>query len=219
MFDRIARRYDLLNRLLSGGMDCWWRRCAVARIGTERGLLLDVATGTGDMIAAAQSRSPGLAAIGVDLASEMLLRARRKTGPVQDVVLVRGDAAQLPLPDRSVEAVTVAFGIRNMHDVPAALAEMRRVLVPGGRLVVLEFSIPPWPVRPLYLWYLRHLLPWIGGIVSGDDTAYRYLNRSIETFPPADAVVALINEAGLVSANATPLTCGIVTLYQGEAPR
>src|SRR5262245_33756684 len=165
MFDGIAERYDFLNHLLSAGIDTRWRKRAIASLQlTGRETVLDVCTGTGDVAIAAATRTPGARrVVGVDFAGAMLrvgLSKLRRLRVDDRVVLVRGDATRVPVADRSVDAVTIAFGIRNVQDIPAACREMHRVLKPGGRLAILEFAVPTLPgFRTLYLWYLHHVLP------------------------------------------------------------
>lgn len=223
MFDRIAPRYDLLNRVLSGGLDVAWRR-KMARLLPERAplRLLDVATGTADQILMLMDRAPAITeAIGVDMAEQMLQKGRvkvRERGLEQRIQLKTGDAIAIPEPDASFDVCTISFGIRNVTDVVAALREMRRVLRPGGRAFVLEFSQPTarW-FRVLYFFYLRHLLPVIGGWISGDREAYRYLNVTIESFPSGEAFCALMQRAGFADVRAVPLTMGIASIYIGDA--
>lgn len=222
MFDRIAPRYDLLNRLLSGRRDVAWRRRLAPFLAGRRGLrLLDLATGTGDQILHLLDAGADLSeAVGMDMAEQMLVRGRAKIaarGLAARVHLQAGDATCIPAGDASFDAVTIAFGIRNVGDVVGALREMRRVLRPGGRALVLEFSLPAHPLmRAGYTFYLRHLLPVLGGLLSGDAAAYRYLNRTIEAFPYGDAFCALMREAGFREVSATPLTWGVATLYKGD---
>lgn len=219
MFDSVADRYDLLNRLLSFRRDVVWRNKLVARLPVDGPLsVLDVATGTGDVLATvARLRQNVRLGLGLDMSPKMLALARAKLvsqAGEGTFELVRGDAARLPVADRSVDAVTMAFGIRNVPDVPAALEEVRRVLKPGGRALLLEFSLPANRVfRPLYLFYLRHVLPWLGGVVSRQRNAYQYLNETIESFPYGQAFCDLLLEAGFDEATPTPLTLGIATLY------
>lgn len=224
MFDRIAPRYDLLNRVLSGGIDVRWRR-KIARLlpPGDRLRLLDVATGTADQILFLMDRAPQIAeAVGIDMAEHMLERGRVKIarrGIDRPIVLKRGDALAIPEPDASFDVCTISFGIRNVTDVLAGLREMRRVLKPGGRAFVLEFSQPeaPW-FRAIYFFYLRRILPRIGGWMSGDREAYRYLNVTIETFPSGEAFCALMRQAGFANVRAIPLTMGIASIYVGDAP-
>ncbi len=224
MFDRIAGRYDLLNRLLSGRRDVYWRSRLADRLPEGEDLrVLDLATGTADVLLALAERPRKLGrGIGVDMARAMLALGREKVARRHEerrLHLVRGDAMAIPLDDGRVDAVTMAFGIRNVTNLDRALGEMRRVLRPGGRALVLEFSLPAtgW-VRAGYLWYLRHVLPRLGALISGDSHAYRYLNQTIETFPYGEAFVLRMRRAGFVAVKAYPMTLGIVTLYEGEQP-
>jgi len=220
MFNRIAPRYDLLNRLLSFRRDVAWRRAMLNHVPDRIDLrVLDLATGTGDvLIALDQARQPALS-VGADVAEAMLALAQDKAArsALGGPSFARNDATALAFADGSFDAVTVAFGIRNVDDVPTALREMRRVLAPGGRAVILEFSVPTSRLfRPAYLVYLRHVLPRVGGLISGDRNAYHYLNRTIESFPCGEAFCALMNAAGFENAKAHPLTMGIATIYTGE---
>src|SRR5262249_19109409 len=185
MFDAIAGRYDFLNHLLSAGIDTRWRSRAIASLHlTGRERVLDLCTGTADLaIAAMRARPAAARVIGVDFAGAMLRVAREKLvrRHLDDrVALVRGDATRIPAADGSVDAITIAFGIRNVEHVARACAEMHRVLRPGGRLAILEFAVPTTAgLRTMYLWYLRHVLPRIGRFVSRHDAAYGYLPASI----------------------------------------
>lgn len=221
MFDAIAGRYDFLNHLLSAGTDRRWRRRAIqslALTGSER--LLDVCTGTADLAIAARTGHPPAAhVIGVDFAGAMLQKGLEKLATrrlTDSVTLVRADATRIPLADRSVNAVTIAFGIRNVENTAAACAEIHRVLAPGGRFAILEFSIPTTPgVRGLYLWYFRHVLPPIGRLVSRHKAAYEYLPASVGAFASPDELVKVLQQTGLSEVDASPLTFGIVFLYTG----
>jgi demethylmenaquinone methyltransferase/2-methoxy-6-polyprenyl-1,4-benzoquinol methylase len=223
MFDRIAARYDLLNRLLSGRRDVAWRRRLAESVPRRPGLrVLDLATGTGDVLVAVCRRRPNVEhGVGLDAASGMLALARRKflrAGLADRLSLVRSDAAQLPFPAGCFDVVTVAFGIRNVKVVPRALRELRRVLRAGGVALVLEFSLPAnLLLRTLYLAYFRHILPRLGGLVSGDRGAYRYLNRTVEAFPSGTAFRRLMEQAGFEAVRAESLTFGIACLYRGTA--
>jgi demethylmenaquinone methyltransferase/2-methoxy-6-polyprenyl-1,4-benzoquinol methylase len=217
MFDAIAPRYDLLNRLLSAGVDRRWRRRAIASLGLGRtDVLLDICTGTADV--ALLGRAAGAArVVGVDFAAAMLEIGRRKVraaGQNDRITLVRGDATRLPVGDGRIDAATVAFGIRNVERPERACAEMARALRPGGRLAILEFGVPRVPgVTRLYLWYFKYLLPLIGRTVSRHDGAYSYLPASVGTFPPPGEFVAILRHAGFTDIHAVPLTLGIVYLY------
>ncbi len=218
MFDAIAPRYDLLNRVLSAGIDRYWRSRAIRTLaGARGGRLLDVCCGTADV--ALQARAAGAVAqvVGVDFAGSMLAIGRTKVaraGEAARITLVRGDASRLPAADGSVDAVTVAFGIRNVQDPARACREMVRVLRPGGRLAILEFGEPRLPgLAALYRWYFRHVLPRIGRLVSGHGVAYSYLPASVSGFPPPEVFCGVLREAGFSGVRAVPLTLGIVYLY------
>jgi demethylmenaquinone methyltransferase/2-methoxy-6-polyprenyl-1,4-benzoquinol methylase len=220
MFARIARRYDLANRLLSGGADRHWRRrlvAAVRRAGPRA--VLDLATGSGDVaLALGRALPAGVEIIGMDFCQPMLDEAeakqRRRGGPAQ-VSFRLGDGLALPLADASVDAVTIAFGLRNMADRGRALREMRRVLrPPQGRLFVLEFSQPvPW-FRPAYYFYLRRVLPHLAGLITGDRGAYDYLGDTIGGFPDREALSRELRDAGFSAVSAATMTFGIVALHE-----
>ncbi len=219
MFDAIARRYDLLNRILSGGIDRHWRRRAVRALhltGSER--LLDVCTGTADVAIAARRSTPAAAhVLGVDFSHAMLRIGREKVqraGLDATIDLVRGDAARLPVAPRSVNAVTIAFGIRNVEDLVAACGEMRRVLRANGRLAILEFGLPSNPlVRRVYLAYFRFVLPRLGAWISRHRSAYRYLPASVAAFESPAELVKILQHAGFLDVRADPLLLGVVYLY------
>jgi demethylmenaquinone methyltransferase/2-methoxy-6-polyprenyl-1,4-benzoquinol methylase len=219
MFDAIAERYDFLNHLLSAGIDRRWRTRAIASLQlTGRERVLDVCTGTADLAIAASTATPGAASVvGVDFAGAMLQVGHmkiRKQGLEGRVSLVRGDAAELPLGDEAVDAITVAFGIRNVEDTSAGCREMHRVLRPGGRLAILEFAIPTAPlIRQGYLWYFNHVLPRIGRLVSRHSGAYGYLPASVGAFATPEEFVKILQRSGFVDVSALRLTLGIVCLY------
>lgn len=224
MFDAIAARYDLLNHVLSAGIDRRWRRWAVRALTlspTDR--VLDLCTGTADLAIAALDGSPRAGrVIGVDFSGAMLRVGQEKVrtrGLAPELTLVRGDAARIPLADCSVQAVTMAFGIRNVERPDFVCGEIRRVLAPGGRLAVLEFAVPTAPgLRSLYLWYLNRVLPKIGRIVSRHDGAYGYLPASVSAFASPSEFSNTLRLAGFTSVTATPLTLGIVYLYAARRP-
>jgi demethylmenaquinone methyltransferase/2-methoxy-6-polyprenyl-1,4-benzoquinol methylase len=222
MFDRIAPRYDLLNRLLSFRRDVAWRRAIVRALPPRDSLrVLDLATGTADVLISLCA-TPGKIArgVGLDKSAGMIARGREKLARdagASALDLVRGDACGLGFADETFDAVTMAFGIRNVPDVPAALREIRRVLRPGGRALILEFSLPRNAfLRTGYLAYFRHVLPRVGGMVSGDAQAYRYLNESVESFPYGETYLALMRDAGFTKTAAMPQSFGIATLYTGD---
>lgn len=225
MFDRIAHRYDLLNRTLSLGQDVVWRnRVAKHLPGFSDQHILDLATGTGDLIISIFEKSERVkSGIGIDMAEKMLEFGRpklRKRNLDQAITLQKGDAMDIPFPAESFDAVTIAFGIRNVIDVLESMREMHRVLKPGGRVIILEFSLPKNGFfRSLYLFYFRKVLPIIGGLISGDSYAYRYLNETVETFPYGEAFCQLLHEAGFSDVKMTPLNFGIATIYQGDKGR
>ena len=215
MFDAIAPRYDLLNHVLSAGIDRRWRDRALRALGlTGHETLLDVCTGTADVALQAHGASR---VIGVDFAAAMLSVGRRKLLAAEEdqrITLVRGDATRLPVRDGTADAVTVAFGIRNVEQPERACAELARAMRGGGRLAILEFGVPRVPgIRTLYLWYFKYLLPAIGRIVSGHNAAYAYLPASVGTFPPPRAFAGMLEQAGFVDVRAEPLTFGIAYLY------
>lgn len=219
MFARIAGRYDIANHLLSGGVDFWWRQRLVRTVhDTHPAAVLDLATGSGDVaFALADGLSPGVRVVGMDFCQPMLDEAvKKRVGSPrwQAIEFKQGDGMALPLPDQTFDAVTISFGLRNMADRHKALSEMRRVLRPGGRLFVLEFSQPVFWFRPVYYTYLKFVLPIVAGIVTGDRSAYEYLCGSIESFPGREAMSAEIRRAGFSSVRATPMTFGIVALHE-----
>jgi len=210
LFGSIARRYDLANHLLSGGLDFWWRRRA-AKIVREwqPSRVLDLATGSGDLALALAKACPDAEVLGADFCLPMLLAAQRK-GIAN---LVQADGMALPFPDAVFDTVTIAFGLRNMESWQRGLAEIARVLRPGGHLLVLDFSIPRAPFRGLYRFYLHRVLPLFARLLTGDRGAYEYLGASIEKFPAGAEMNTMIEAAGFADANCEPLTGGIVSLY------
>jgi demethylmenaquinone methyltransferase/2-methoxy-6-polyprenyl-1,4-benzoquinol methylase len=213
LFTAIAARYDFANHFLSFGLDFLWRRQA-ARIvrGWEPRRLLDLATGSGDLALSLRAACPETQIIGGDFCLPMLRTAQGKT--LRNLVVA--DGMRLPFVDGAFDALTIAFGLRNMESWPGALAEMRRVIRPGGGLLILDFSVPPPPMRWVYRPYLHLVMPRLAGLLTGEKGAYDYLADSIEKFPCGAAMCGVIEEAGFSEARAFPLTGGIVTLYTGR---
>lgn len=221
MFARIARRYDVANRLLSGGIDVWWRRQLVKAV--RRGNpanVLDLATGSGDVaFALSKALSESVAITGMDFCQPMLDEAVLKqqgAGRYTNIVFKQGDGMALPLADASFDAVTISFGLRNMADRHRALSEMHRVLRPGGRLFVLEFSQPYKWFAPLYYFYLRRILPSLAAVVTGDKKAYEYLCGSIETYPTHQSMSEEILRSGFKSVKPTRMTFGTVAMHAAQ---
>lgn len=215
MFGRIAARYDLANTILSGGMDWFWRRRAAAQVRRwAPARLLDLASGSGVLLETLQAACPGAWTVGADFCPPMLGQARSRRGLPR---LVAADGLRLPFADRAFDALTVAFGLRNMGSWPGALREMERVLRPGGHLLVLDFSLPRRALlRAAYRVYLHHGLPLVAAAVCGERRAYDYLGESIEKFPSGEAMLALLKDCGFRGPTAEELTGGIVSLYTAE---
>jgi demethylmenaquinone methyltransferase / 2-methoxy-6-polyprenyl-1,4-benzoquinol methylase len=219
VFERIAPRYDLLNHLLSFNVDRWWRRRALRALEWTRvpdGTFLDVCAGTLD-VGAQLSRQRGFRGfiVGADFAVPMLKAGAGKTS-AGIVAPVAADAQRLPLRDSSMHGATVAFGIRNVASLDVALREIHRVLAPGGTFVILEFTTPRSAiVRTLYHFYFHRLLPFIGGVVSGHPTAYRYLPQSVAHFPAEPELAQRMRAAGFADVDWTPLTFGIAAIHTG----
>ena len=221
MFNRIAPKYDLLNRVLSFRQDVRWRKRLVRHLPPgERLDVLDIATGTADVLLTLHRAGRLRRGVGIDMAAAMLDLGRAKLthAGVADIITLReGDATHLDEADGAYDCTTISFGIRNVVDTGKALAEMYRVIKPGGRSLILECSIPASACfRAFYLFYFRHILPRLGALVSGDGYAYRYLNETVETFPHGEAFLALMRQAGFVKVQRDPLTFGIATIYRGE---
>ncbi|QDU37596.1 UbiE/COQ5 methyltransferase [Maioricimonas rarisocia] len=221
MFGEIAPRYDLMNHVLSGGVDYWWRWRTVRLVPpTGDAPILDVCTGTGDLAFAYRKKSGGrVPVIGTDFTFEMLQRAREK-GKSSDVAFMEADTQVLPFPSETFQIVSVAFGLRNVCDTQAGLREMTRVCAPGGHVAILEFSKPTNPVfKRVYAAYFKHVLPRIGQLFAKNQhDAYNYLPESVAQFPEGQALAALMEEAGLDEVRFHPLTFGIATLYIGRKP-
>lgn len=223
MFCRIARRYDLANRLLSGGTDVWWRCrlvAAVKKLQPQR--VLDLATGSGDVaFALGRQLGPSARITGMDFCQPMLDEAEQKkiaggSKRYAHVDFRQGDGLALPLGDGVFDAVTISFGLRNMADRHRAFMEMRRVLRSGGKIFVLEFSQPKRWFRPLYFFYLRKILPHLAGALTGDRAAYVYLNESIGEFPGAAVLADEMIAAGFKQVTVRRMTFGIVALHEAS---
>ena len=224
MFSQIAHSYDRANHILSFNRDRAWRRIVVQHAAPKpRERLLDLCTGTGDVAIEFAKACPEIEIVGLDLSEEMLRVARKKLTQMSldhRVRLVVGDALELPFAENSFEIVTIAFGLRNLPDRARGLREIYRVLSPGGRAFIVEFSLPQSSlVRLVYLPYLRYIVPIVGGIVSGSRVPYEYLRDSIEGFPDRAQILEELYEAGFRPVGYRDLTCGIATLYWGEKER
>lgn len=219
VFDSIASRYDLTNRILSLGQDVLWRRKVAGFLPSGNDLsLLDLATGTGDLLFSLIATNRIKKAVGVDMAEGMLDIARKKAlASSKELSFLRGDACCLPFEENVFDAVSIAFGIRNVESVNRCLDQIYRVLRKGGRAIILEFSLPSSTlVRKFYLAYFRHVLPRLGGIISGDYRAYKYLNESVEDFPYGEGFVRLMRNAGFGKIKTHSLSLGVATIYCGE---
>jgi demethylmenaquinone methyltransferase / 2-methoxy-6-polyprenyl-1,4-benzoquinol methylase len=222
MFGQIAGRYDLLNRLLSLGIDQSWRRRTVKTVPPIGDApILDVCTGTADLALAYWRASKGnIAIVGTDFCQPMLTIAQekcRRAGASEQITLLEADTLHLPLPDNTFQIVCVAFGLRNVADTDAGLREMVRVCRPGGRVAILEFSTPTaWPLGAIYGWYFRHILPRIGqALARNRQAAYNYLPQSVGRFPQGEALAERLRAAGLTDVEYRPFTFGVATLYVG----
>jgi len=221
MFGAIARRYDLMNRLMTGGRDGAWRREAVALAALPAGgRALDVGTGTGDFLPLLSRAAPGVFAVGADFTWEMMLAGREKLGPHRHTTAVAAaDALALPFPDGTFDAVVNGFLLRNVADLRAALAEMARVARPGGRVVCLEITRPTLPIfRVIFRVYFHRIVPLLGGLISGRPEAYRYLPRSVEGFVSPRELADLLTDVGLRDVRYWRRGLGTVTLHVGVKP-
>jgi demethylmenaquinone methyltransferase/2-methoxy-6-polyprenyl-1,4-benzoquinol methylase len=217
MFDTIAHRYDLLNRIISLGVDNRWRRRAVEALNCRPDhKVLDLATGTGDLAILTTQSYPGVRVVGLDPSPKMLEVGEQKIKKLHldgRISLQQGDAQQLPFEDQSFHGISIAFGIRNVPDRAQALREMRRVTKPGGRIVILELSEPRNGVLgPLARFHIHSVVPWVGSLISGQK-AYHYLQSSIAAFPPPEEFASMMREAGLQVLEVAPLSFGVSCLY------
>lgn len=218
MFGRITPRYDLVNQLMSLGMDRRWRRRAAEAVAPRRSLALDLGCGTGELTLELRRRGARLV-VGVDFTPEMLRSAAAKAGDDGGIAWLQADALSLPFPDETFDCVTNAFLLRNLADLPAGLLEMTRVLRPGGRLVCLDMTHPPpGAFARIYRFYFNRLLPPLTGAISRDRAAYRYLPNSLTGFPDADGLRSLLEQAGLEQATVGRLAGGSVALHTARKP-
>ena len=221
MFDKIAFRYDFLNHFLSAGIDVGWRKKAIGQLkkhGPKK--VLDVATGTGDVAILTYKMLRPEKITGIDISEGMLEIGRKKIenlGLQKHVELLKGDSEAISFSDNSFDAVTVAFGVRNFEDLEKGLLEIKRVLRPGGKLVILEFSRPTLPViKNVYNFYLKRIAPKIGTIISNNKNAYQYLNESVQKFPERKAFIDILNKLGFKNTSCKTLNLGICSIYCGE---
>ncbi len=222
MFDQIARRYDFLNSLLSAGIDRYWRSRTLNSLElspTRDHSILDVATGTGALAIAAARKFPNCKVTGVDISTGMLEKGKelvRLASMQNRITMSHADAEALPFADDVFDAVCIAFGVRNFENLQSGISEMRRVLKPGGKIAILEFSKPRhFPVKHLFQFYFKNLLPVIGKSISRDPRAYSYLFESVQHFPDYERFTAIMSELGFSKCTFTPLTFGICTIYTG----
>ncbi|MBX9852626.1 MAG: bifunctional demethylmenaquinone methyltransferase/2-methoxy-6-polyprenyl-1,4-benzoquinol methylase UbiE [Cytophagaceae bacterium] len=220
MFDNISPRYDLLNRILSLGIDKGWRKKAVKLLKKENPqTLLDIATGTGDF-AIEGLKSGASKIIGVDISEGMLQVGKekiKKLGLEGKIELKKGDSENLEFKDNTFDAITVAFGVRNFENLEKGLAEMHRVIKTGGTVVILEFSNPQtFPFKNIYNFYFRHILPFVGKVISKDKSAYTYLPESVNAFPDGKNFLNILEKTGFKSLQCIPLTFGISSIYLGK---
>lgn len=219
MFNNISKKYDFLNHFLSLGIDIIWRKKAIKMLKSDQPkIILDIATGTGDFAIEALALNPDKI-IGVDISEGMLEvgREKMKRKKIDHIIEMNlGDSEGLQFPDNKFDAVIVSFGVRNFENLKKGLADMCRVLKPGGKVVILEFSKPKaFPFKQLYNFYFRYILPSIGKIVSKDEAAYTYLPESVQAFPDGDQFLAILNEIGFQNTSCKTLTFGISSIYTG----
>jgi demethylmenaquinone methyltransferase/2-methoxy-6-polyprenyl-1,4-benzoquinol methylase len=223
MFSKIAARYDQANRILSFGLDCGWRNKLISSSALEQGeRVLDLCTGTADLILEFARHGKNVQILGLDLSLEMLQVGQKKldaAGKSKETLLIHGNALQLPFSSESFDVISVAFGLRNLTSIQTGLSEMARVLSPGGRLLILEFSLPAsWIWRICYLFYLKNILPRLGGWIAGSRLAYQYLHDSICSFPTPIEILAQMNRAGFERTSSINLFGGVAILYRGVKP-
>ncbi len=221
IFDDIAPTYDSLNRALSFGIDVYWRHQIKNNLPKQKDIqVLDLATGTADVPLVLAKASQVAKIQGLDLSEKMVEIGKEKVKKANlqgKISLGIGDGCNLPVEDAQYDATTVSFGIRNFPSTLKGLQEMHRILKPGGRAMVMEFSLPTNVlVRMVYLFYFRHVLPFVGNLFSGHGDAYSYLNKTVEDYPYGEAFLKIMREAGFKSPKAMPLTFGIATLYIGD---
>jgi len=220
MFNNISKRYDLLNHLLSLGIDIYWRKQAIKHLKAERPqLIMDMATGTADFAIESLSLNPQKV-IGVDISEGMLEVGRKKLKKMkldQRIELKLGDSERIPFDDNIFDAIIVAFGVRNFENLEQGLADMYRVLKPGGKVVVLEFSKPTvFPLKQLYNFYFQSILPLVGRIISKDQSAYTYLPESVQAFPDGKAFLKVLQKVGYHETTCNTLTFGVSSIYTGR---
>jgi demethylmenaquinone methyltransferase/2-methoxy-6-polyprenyl-1,4-benzoquinol methylase len=220
MFDKIAQRYDFMNHLLSLNIDKIWRRKAAKQLSDSKTeIILDAACGTGDLAISVYKKIKPKEIIGIDLSEKMLEYGRRKTRKLNlnhVIRLQQGDSEQMEFKNNTFDAVTVAFGVRNFENFETGIAEMYRVLKPGGKLVILEFSQPQkFPVKQIYCFYFSWVLPFIAKLFSKNPSAYSYLNKSVDFFPYGQAFIDILNAAGFKQNSCLKLTFGIASIYTG----
>ncbi|WP_226388675.1 bifunctional demethylmenaquinone methyltransferase/2-methoxy-6-polyprenyl-1,4-benzoquinol methylase UbiE [Penaeicola halotolerans] len=220
MFNNISKKYDLLNHLLSLGIDIIWRKKAVKQLRADQPkLILDIATGTGDFAIEALALNPDKI-IGVDISEGMLNEGKKKLKKMKldhKIELQVGDSEKLLFEDNKFDAVIVSFGVRNFENLEKGLADMQRVLRPGGKTVIVEFSKPKaFPMKQLYNFYFKNILPGIGKLISKDNSAYTYLPESVQAFPDGKDFLTILEKVGFKNTKCIPLTFGISSIYIGE---
>ena len=221
MFDKIAFRYDFLNHFLSAGIDVGWRKKTIQQLKhLQPKTILDVATGTGDMAILANKMLSPEKVTGIDISEGMLTIGREKIKRLnfdKNIELLKGDGETIFFDDNSFDAVTIAFGVRNFQDLELGLSEIKRVLKPGGMLVVLECTKPKLPIiRSFYNLYMNVITPWIGKVISNNKSAYQYLNESVQKFPEGKDFLQILNKVGYKNASCKSLSLGISSIYCGQ---